>query len=392
MAELLARSIPAGERLFAQGDKGDCAYVVESGELEVLTDQNGVPHCVAVVGPGDLIGEMAIVDDAPRSASVIARTDARLIVIERQQVASRMAAADPVLRLLLNVVLNRLRGTLREPAGSTELHAPDEGAAQTDHDNAIERIKLENELQAALGAGEMQLFVQPIADMKTRRIAGFESLIRWKHPQRGMIPPDYFIKVAEGSGLIVAMGRWILRQACLAALRFENEDNSAGLKGRNSFISVNVSAGQFHDPQFVPALAEILRSTGIEPRRLKLEITESVLTDAAAAKRWIEECKALGVRIALDDFGTGYSSLSYLHDFAIDAVKVDQSFVRRMLSDRRSEKIVAAIIQLSLALDLEIIAEGIETDEHFERLASLGCQYAQGYLISKPVPVTSYFN
>jgi EAL domain-containing protein (putative c-di-GMP-specific phosphodiesterase class I) len=134
-----------------------------------------------------------------------------------------------------------------------------------------------------------------------------------------------------------------------------------------------------------------LRETGIDPYRLKLEITESVFTDANAAKTWIDTCKKLGVRIALDDFGTGYSSLSYLHEFNIDALKVDQSFVRRMLHDHRSEHIVKAIIQLGKGLDMEIITEGIETEEQFTRLAQMGCDYAQGYLIARPAPVDSFF-
>lgn len=395
MAELLSRSVRAGQQIFAEGDVADCAYVVESGEIEIRTYGNGISKLVATLGPGDLLGEMAIADDAPRSASAYARTDTKLIVIERNQVAARLQAADPVLRLLLNVVLNRLRGQLHQthaaitPLPARDVHGTD---AQRDYDSAIDRIKLENELKSGLGSGEMRLFVQPISEMKSGQIKGFETLVRWAHPTRGLVPPDDFVKVAEGSGLIVPMGRWILRQACLIALRFENEDNHAGLKGRDSFISVNVSTGQFNDPEFVPALAAILRSTGLNPRRMKLEITESVLSNADAAKRWINECKALGVRIALDDFGTGYSSLSYLHDFAIDALKIDQSFVRRLLSDERSSKIVTIIIRLSQDLGLEIIAEGIESQEIYDKLASMGCQYAQGYLISRPVPVETYFS
>jgi EAL domain-containing protein (putative c-di-GMP-specific phosphodiesterase class I) len=216
--------------------------------------------------------------------------------------------------------------------------------------------------------------------------------VRWQHPVCGMVRPDVFIGIAEDCGLIVPLGRWILREACGIALRFEREANRAGLQGRQGFISVNVSAGQFHDPDFLPALAGILGETGMAPSRLKLEITESVLTDSAAAKRWIEGCKALGVRVALDDFGTGYSSLSYLHEFEIDTLKIDQSFVRRILDDQRSEKIVAAIIQLSQSLGLEIIAEGIETQVIFDRLAAMGCQYAQGYLIARPSPADAYFD
>ena len=383
MAQLQSRSVKAGELVFAAGDVADYAYVVESGEVEIHSHSDGVMRCVAVVGAGDLLGEMAVVDDAPRSASAVARVDTRLLLIERSQLAARLDTADPVLRLLLNVALNRLRGQLGDAAGG--------GATPAGQASAIERIKLENELKAGIAGGEMRLYVQPIADMQTQQIAGFESLVRWEHPVAGMVRPDLFISIAEESGLIVPLGRWVLREACLAALRFETEVNRAHLKGRGGFISVNVSAGQFNDPEFVPALAAILAETGLQPSRLKLEITESVLSDAVAAKRWIADCRALGVRIVLDDFGTGYSSLSYLHEFDIDTLKIDQSFVRRILTDARSEKIVIAIIQLSQSLGLEIIAEGIETEDLFARLAAMGCQYGQGYLIARPSPADAYF-
>lgn len=384
MADLLTRTIAPGEVIFRTGDPADCAYVVAAGQIEIHTGSGADARCIAVIGAGQLLGEMAMLDNAPRSATAIARGEGLLTVIARSQLVARLNAADPVLYLLLTVLLNRLRGQLR-------IDPEDSVSATVAPAAVIERIRLENELKAGLAAGEMRLFLQPIADMSSRRIAGFESLVRWEHPGRGMVRPDLFIKVAEESGLIVALGEWILREACRAAVRLEHEANHAQVQGCSAFVSVNVSAGQFHDPGFIPALAAILRETGIDPYRLKLEITESVFTDANAAKTWIDTCKKLGVRIALDDFGTGYSSLSYLHEFNIDALKVDQSFVRRMLHDHRSEHIVKAIIQLGKGLDMEIITEGIETEEQFTRLAQMGCDYAQGYLIARPAPVDSFF-
>lgn len=391
MAELFYRSVKAGETVFSQGDAADCAYVVESGEIDVHVRQGEAVYRVATVSGGELLGEMGILDAAPRSAGAIARSDARLIVIERDQLGARMETADPVLRLVLEVVLGRLRQQLRHTHAVDGQNAP---SAKTTalNERAISRIVLENELRAGLSSDEMEIHVQPIADMASGNIAGFETLVRWHHPVRGMIRPDEFIKVAEESGLIVSLGRWILRQSCLAAMRFETEDNSAGLKGKHCFISVNVSSIQIHDPEFVSVLGRELHDSGLDPKRLKLEITESVLTNETAAKRWIRECKSLGVRIALDDFGTGYSSLSYLHDFDIDTLKIDQSFVRRILTDTRSAKIVAAIIKLSETLELDVIAEGIESRDHFDMLAHLGCHYAQGYLIGRPVAVGSYFH
>lgn len=386
MAELHTRAVRAGEQIFAEGDIADCAYVIEFGEIEIHARLGETSRCVAVIGGGALLGEMAILDDTTRSATAIARTDALMTVIERSQLALRMQSADPVIRLILSVFLNRQREQLhRSPTQSSNQ------VGLIDRNEAIDRIKLENELKAGIEAGEMQLYVQPMADFRNRKIAGFETLVRWMHPERGMVRPDHFISVAEESGLIVTLGRWILRTACEYLLRFEKESNSAGLQHRGGFMSVNVSTGQFADPEFIPALAAILQETGINPRHLKLEITESVLTDVVKAKKWINEVKQLGVRVALDDFGTGYSSLSYLHEFALDTLKIDQSFVRRMNQDHRCERIVGAIVTIAQALDLEIIAEGIETEEQYQRLQTLGCHYAQGYLISRPVPAEGFF-
>ncbi|NQD36105.1 EAL domain-containing protein [Permianibacter sp. IMCC34836] len=385
MAELLTRAVAPGEVIFREGDLADCAYIVTEGAIEIHTGSGSGERCVAVIGAGELLGEMAMLDNAPRSATAVALAPTILTVIDRSQLITRLASADPVLHLLLKVLLNRLRGQLHdEPAQS-------EHPASVVQDAVLERIRLENELKAGLGAGEMRLHLQPIADANSRRIHGFESLVRWQHPQRGMVRPDLFIKVAEESGLIIPLGRWILREACLASLRLDREANSADVHGKDAFISVNVSTGQFHDPEFIPMLAATLQETGLNPHRLKLEITESVLTNAEAAKKWIDDCKALGVRIALDDFGTGYSSLSYLHEFNIDTLKIDQSFVRRMLQDERSAHIVATIITLGKLLGMEIITEGVETEDHLQRLAALGCDYAQGYLIARPASIDSYF-
>lgn len=384
MADLLTRAVAAGEVIFRAGDPADCAYVVAAGHIEIYTG-SGADLCrIAVISAGQLLGEMAILDNAPRSATAIAREASLLTVIDHSQLVARLSMADPVLNLLIKVLLNRLRGRLQTDSAETI-------SATVASEAVIERIRLENELKAGLSAGEMRLFLQPIAEMSNRRIIGFESLVRWQHPDRGMVRPDTFIKVAEESGIIGPLGSWILWEACRAAARLENEANHAGVQGCSAFVSINVSARQFHDLDFIPMLTAILSETGVSPHRIKLEITESILTDANAARAWISACKQLGVRIALDDFGTGYSSLSYLYEFDVDTLKIDQSFVRRMLQDTRCQHIVAAIIQLGKQLGMDIIAEGIETEQQFSQLAQMGCNYAQGYLIAKPAPIDSYF-
>ena len=382
MAALQSKALAIGETLFRDGDDADCAYVVEVGEVVILANVSGVERIIGCVRAGEILGEMAMLDAGPRSATAIAKTDVRLTVIERDQLVSRLASADPVMHLLLTVLLNRLRQQLHP-----ELPPRD---ALVSSDAGLIRIKLENELRAGLGAGEMQIYLQPIADIYSKKIAGFEALVRWQHPEKGLVRPDLFIQLAEDSGLMVPLGRWIVHEACRIAQLLEQQPNKASVERSGAFISINVSTMQFRDPEFFDHLSLALSETGINPQRVKLEITESALTDGEAAKRWIKRCKALGVRVALDDFGTGYSSLSYLHEFDIDTLKIDQSFIRKMMTDQRSRHIVEAIIALSKKLSLEIIAEGIETQEAIDVLQALECQYIQGYIIAKPAPLSAY--
>lgn len=378
MAELTTRSFKAGEVIFRFGDSADCAYVVESGEISITSSFEGHGEFIAVLHKGELLGEMGIIDNASRSATAIARTNCKLNIIDKEQFHSRLGRSDPVIQLIITVLLERMRSLLHP-----QKHA---SASSRQYGTGFDNIQLENQLKASLGTDELRLFLQPIADIKTQSISGFEALIRWKHPDKGFISPDKFIKIAEDSGVIIKVGRWILHEACRMAQWLETHPNSKHVEHTGSFISINVSTPQFNDPSFFIHLKESIEETGINPSRIKLEITESVLTDAEAAKHWIMKAKMLGVKIALDDFGTGYSSLSYLHEFDFDSIKIDQSFIRKMLSNERSMHIVEAIITLAEKLNLEIIAEGIESEQHIEALKKMGCHLIQGYVISKPIP------
>ena len=219
LSQLQSRQVKAGELVFAEGDTADCAYVVESGEVEISTRIEGVMRCIAVVGPGDLLGEMGIVDDEPRSASAVATMDGRLTIVSRDELAKRLETADPVLRLLLDVAVKRLRTKIEVLRDATP--------ALINSAAAAELSRLESELRAGSRADEMQPYVQPIVDMRSHQIVGFESLVRWQHPVAGMVRPDLFIPLAERSGLIIPHARWVLSAAFLAALRFDREPNLA---------------------------------------------------------------------------------------------------------------------------------------------------------------------
>ena len=225
---------------------------------------------------------------------------------------------------------------------------------------------------------ELELHYQPIIDLRRNAITGFEALARWRHPLKGMVPPAVFIPVAEDTGLIIALGTWALRQACRTAARWRDD-----LK-----IAVNLSPVQFSAPDLYNTVKSVLAETGLAPQRLELEITERLfIEDSEKTLSTLHRLKQLGVRIAMDDFGTGYSSLSYLRSFPYDMIKVDRAFVSDLAAGTEHAVIVQAVVSIARALGMTTTAEGVETDAQKEYLTALGCDQAQGYLFSRPVPV-----
>lgn len=250
-------------------------------------------------------------------------------------------------------------------------YAPDMNA------RSHELLTLETELRLAFKRSEFVVYYQPKAEFSSGRIVSMEGLIRWQHPQRGLVSPAGFVSMLEESGLIIPVGEWILAQACA-------EFKEMGLQDMR--ISVNVSASQFNDPGLLRKVSRIMKQENMSANSLELEVTENiVMQDPAAAAETLKKLRALGVRIAIDDFGTGYSSLSYLKRFPLDALKIDQSFVSDLTKDPNDAAIVEASITLGKKLGLEVVAEGVETKEQFEFLRSHGCDLAQGYYVSRPV-------
>jgi EAL domain-containing protein (putative c-di-GMP-specific phosphodiesterase class I) len=215
---------------------------------------------------------------------------------------------------------------------------------------------------------------------------GAEALIRWPHPERGMISPAEFIPLAEETGLIVPLGRWVLETACRQLVSWASTPETAQLT-----LSVNVSARQIYQPDFVDQVLEVVEKSGADPRRLKLELTESTLaSDIAGVIEKMRLLKQKGIGFALDDFGTGYSSLTYLKRLPLDELKIDQSFVRDVLTDSNDAAIARTIVALAHSLGLEVIAEGVETPEQWKFLAELGCPAYQGYYFARPVPIERF--
>ena len=247
------------------------------------------------------------------------------------------------------------------------------------------RFLLENELREALAADQLELHLQPQLDLTTGVVLGAEALVRWMHPVKGMLSPGRFIPIAESCGLITQIGQWVLRQTLQHIQVFQ------ALQLPPLPISVNISAIQFRQQDFAETLQLLLREFAIEPTYLELELTESVLMQSAdEVLQVLEDIKHLGIKLSIDDFGTGFSSLSYLRRFPIDALKIDQSFVRDIDRLTANASIAKAIIALAQSLSLEVIAEGVETENEREILRRIGCPAAQGYLFAKPMPATEF--
>jgi EAL domain-containing protein (putative c-di-GMP-specific phosphodiesterase class I) len=241
-------------------------------------------------------------------------------------------------------------------------------------------LTIERELNEALEQGQLSNVYQPIVDPSDGRIVGFEALVRWHHPERGVVAPLDFIPMAEQTGLIVPLGHAVLLEACREAASWPERPDGSSLR-----ISVNLSPRQLSDPGLVDSVQAVLRVTGLAPDRLSLEITESAFADdPARALDVLQRLKELGVRLELDDFGTGYSSLTYVRMFPIDALKIDRSFVGGLCSSPEDAAIVAAVISMGRALGVNVVAEGVESEDQATLLQTLGCTLAQGYLFSRP--------
>jgi EAL domain-containing protein (putative c-di-GMP-specific phosphodiesterase class I) len=245
-----------------------------------------------------------------------------------------------------------------------------------------ERLRVENGLRLALERDELFLVYQPQVDIRTGDVSGLEALLRWKHPEMGLVFPSDFISVAESSGLIVPIGEWVLRTACLQARKWQD----AGLRAVP--VAVNVSAIQFRQQGFCELVRRVLDETGLDPKYLELELTEGLLlTNADVMFILIQELREMGVKLTIDDFGTGYSSLGYLRQFKVNRLKIDRSCVREVSVNADDAAITTAIINMAKALNLDVLAEGVENVEQLDFLRAQNCFEIQGYYFSKPVSV-----
>lgn len=373
------RKLTKGEVLFREHELGDVAYLVEKGAIRISICNDDSLVDLADLREGDLVGEMAVIDDAPRTATATALEDTLLLVIDREHLAERIAQTDPVVRALLGGQLKRYRSMLAAVQG---LEVPETGSKVHEDVAAIAKIRLESQLREALGRRELEMHLQPLYEIAPQRIAGYEALIRWNHPERGAISPAEFIALAEETSLIVPVGEYMLHEAIAALVAMR----SAGIDPL-PFVSINVSPRQLREARLIEQLLVWLKDADLSTTAVKLEITESQVLDYRHVSELLSQCRIHGIRVALDDFGTGFSNLSHLRELAFDTVKIDQAFVRDIKAEPRAVAMLEAIVALVHAIGADALVEGVETQEQLELLQRLGCRYAQGYLIGKPLPL-----
>ena len=417
-----------GEYIFVEGDAGDCAYIIESGTVEISLGNDDGKLVLATLNKGEILGEMAIIDGLPRTASARAVVPTEVTPIPLAHVSQKIEQCDPTIRMFLKLAMRRYRDlnsrlgqvfnelsfaqklTSDEDYSSTTMELKNVVSQFTEMqkriDSAVTSSSISNNdaslsedtlvftkltvteeklLSNALKHKQFCLHYQPIVDLANSEIVGCEALVRWNHPSGELYPPSRFIAQAEESGLIVELGYWIAEESCRFQNRLVNEYD------KNLFVSVNLSGKQFEDPELIPRLADIMDRSGTNPEAMKYEITESLLMDNPdLATKALNQLKLTGAKLAIDDFGTGYSSFSYLHRFPFDTLKIDRLFVNAMARSRKSSQIVKSLVNLSHDLGMDVIAEGIESGHEAELMRGFSTGFGQGYFYSKPVEEDSF--
>ena len=300
------------------------------GKVEVSVTRDGAVVVIAALGEGEIFGEMSMIDDAPRSATVTATADTEVVVIQRSRFQKPLTSADPLMNLLLRVVLMRFREAQRQLSGAKTVTGEMDPSLEEIHGLALHRINIERDMRQGLEAEDFEMHYQPIVDLESGRIAGFEALMRWRKKDGGYISPVEFIPLAEDTGLIIELGRWALQTGLRDQRRFADRAGAMSADLPPPFMSVNVSGVQLSELAEIDRLAGIIDQSGVDPTVVKLEITETLLVeDPDHAVAALNQLKELGVSIAIDDFGTGYSSLSYLHQYPLDTQDQNRPRLRR---------------------------------------------------------------
>jgi EAL domain-containing protein (putative c-di-GMP-specific phosphodiesterase class I) len=379
------RKYHAGEFVFHEGEPGDCAFIIENGDVQISVLSSGKEIIVSSLGPGDIFGEMSTIDNLNRSASAYTLSGCNLSVVPKDLLTDRIRSSDPIVRLVISLLMRRVRNmnhALRADGSAAPIYSEQTSVPLVNSEEARERLRLENDLIEALQRNEFYLDYQPILDLNTRGLVGFEALVRWNSPERGNVRPNEFIDVAEQTAVIIPMGEWILKQSFRDLKIFQT-----ALQQPDLFMSVNVSIRQLNDPLFVERLDRVQQRENTNPKHIKLEVTERIFQEGPMIFESIDKVTDRGYQFSLDDFGTGYASLTSLFHMKVGNIKIDRTFVSTMVKDKKSKAIVRALLALAHELGLGVVAEGIEHEAEAKILSSMGCLLGQGYHFAKPLSI-----
>ncbi len=368
------RYFKAGQYIFHGGEASDRAYIIEKGTVDILAvDSEEVIHSLSA---GELFGEMGVLDQSVRSTAARAKTNVTLLEIKPGQITDRLTETDPIIQALIGVLLKRLRALLPK---NGKQHSDDllSHVASVIEQSGLSKFRLESELRTAVNSEKVQTVFQPIVDLSTNRVAGFEALSRWLHPKLGVISPFEFITLAEETDMIIEVGSLVFNRAIDLLSQLPE----------SIFISINVSAKQLNSAEFLPVVSQRLKTHQIKPNRLKLEITETMMVDIQRAAAWIKRCHKAGFLVCADDFGTGYSGLQQLLDLPFDVLKIDQVFIQSVLTNPVNKTLVEIMVTLAKNLGMQLVAEGIEDASQHQLLKKMSVDYGQGYYYGKAMSI-----
>lgn len=370
---LMTMHFGKGETIFREGDFADRAFLIESGKVEVTIRDHETQRPVAVLGKGSIFGEMGLITASPRSATVTVTEDCKVISITKGEFENLRKSADPILAELMVKLVNRFRESQEHMVSGSR------GPVQEKEDmgEGYSAIVRQRDLTEAVAANEMEPFFQPIINLETRELSGFEGLARWRSG-KGFLTPGEFLPMAERTGLIRLIDYTVAKKAMMALGKASGHEDGPDL-------SLNFSAWHFRDNHLIGVLDELTQVTGFPAHRVKVEITETmVIEDLERSRVIIEALNSRGFQVALDDFGSGYSSMGILQNFNIEVLKIDRSLVESIHSSKRSRSVLKAIVALAADMEMQLVIEGIESQQSLDSLLEMGCGYGQGFLFTRP--------
>ena len=374
-------SLEKGDLLYEVGEEATHAYLVLSGELEMSRPQGNTVKILRKALPGEIIGEMSLINNSTRNTRVTAVKPSVIAKMDKQKMLERINNADPIVQSLLTDYARRLLSTIN----STETSGNIDSIQKNDNLNKIslDKIKLENELIQAIEDKKLQVLLQPILEVATNKIVGYEALIRWNHPVHGPISPLVLISLAEETSLIDDIGEYVIDFACISINKLLPLD-----KNSKPFISINLSTSQLANKAFIQGIINKVKSANLPKGSLKLEIAGSSILFEDEIGSMLELCREHGLKVALDNFGTGESNLSLTRNLKFDTINIDRSFTMDIQGNPRSLALVNTIVHMASTLNSDVMIAGIESEEMLDYARKLNCHYAQGYHIGKPQDLT----